>query len=351
MTIGAHISGSNPNHSRLLSSLKIISLNYSDQSFVYFTESAVKGLDPNCINAIITPRPKNKLLLYYWYNYKLPALLKKYNVTAFISDAGMLNVKTGIKQYLFFDSLASEKTNNRFFEKIFKASLEKAENIFTTEDYLTELMAEKYGIPTQKLCTVYHELSDKSLLHKADGESIKEKYTKGHDYFLCTVYAGSSDQLIVLLKAFSQLKKWQKTSMKLVLLLHNISEKDAIPDFKNYKYREDVILLQHNTDAENELLQNCFALIWSGNFDQRDTVFAGMQHDIPIIVSDNKINKSLFSEAVIYTTLTAADLAAKMQVLYKDEEIRNKKIEQGKILLEKYDSDTAATELQQIILP
>ena len=351
MTIGAHISGLDPHHSRLLSSLKIISSKSPDHTFLYFTESAVTELGENGINIIITPRSKNKLLLYYWYNYKLPALLKKYNITVFVSNAGMLNMKTEIKQYLFFDTPDSDKTNSRFFIKIFKASLAKAENIFTTEDYLTKVLIEKYGITRNKLSIVYHGLSDKSYLHKANGELIKEKYTQGHDYFLSTAYTSASDQLIVLLKGFSQLKKWQKTSMKLVVLLHNISEKDAVPDFKNYKYKEDVILLQRTVNIENELLPNCFALIWSGSFEQRDIVFAGMQHEIPIIVSDNKINKSLFSEAVLYTTLTAADLAAKMQVLYKDEEIRNKKIEQGKILLEKYDLHTAASALQQIILP
>ena len=350
MTIGAYISGTHPHQSLLLASLNLISAACPEHRFIYFTERPVTDLSSNCINIIITPQPKNKLLLYYWYNYKLPFFLKKCSAAAFISDAGMLSIKIGITQYLFFDTVVSEKSNNRFFKKVFRSSLDKAENIFTTEEFLKEDMVGKYGIPQGKICTVYHGVPEKHI-HKNDGESIKEEYTQGNDYFLCPVYAVASDQLIVLLKAFSQLKKWQKTSMKLVLLFHNASAESAIPDYKNYKYRNDVIFVNHTENAKNELLRNCFALIWLGLFNQRDIVFDAMQNDIPVIVSDNKVNKSLFGEGVIFTTVTANDLAAKMQVLYKDESIRNQTTEQGKILLKKYNSGDAAAALQRIILP
>ena len=351
MTLGAHISGTHPHNSLLLTSLKIIAAEHSDHHFIFFTETLLTALNGNCTNVIISPRPKNKLLLYYWYNYKLPAFLKKYNATVFISEAGMLNVKIDILQYLFFDSVRFDEDINRFFKKIFRLCLEKAENIITTDDCIKEDLKEKYKISESKIRTIYHGLPVQNIKEDVNEQSIKEKHTNGNDYFLCPVYTGSTNELIVLLKAFSQLKKWQKTSMKLVLLFHKISAEDPVPDFKNYKYRQDVILIPHTEKAENELLQNCFALVWFGAFHQRDIAFASLKNDIPVIVEDNKTNKSLFGEGVLFTMLTVHDLAEKMQVLYKDESIRNKTIERGKFLLQKYNSTVATTALQSIIFP
>ena len=351
MTTGAHISGTHPHNNLLFSSLKILASEHPDNHFIFFTERPLAGLQSNCTNVIIAPRPKNKLLLYYWYNYKLPVFLNKYNAKVFISDAGMLNIKTGISQYLFFDSVCPDEDNKRYFKKIFRACLNTAVNIFTTEDCITEELAAKYSISGNKLLTLHYDFPEKNINTKHDDQTIKDKYTKGDDYFLCPVYSASPDQLIVLLKAFSQLKKWQKTSLKLILLLRIKSPEDPVPDFKNYKYREDVILMQHTEKTENDFLKSCFAFVWFGSFRQRSIAFAALQNDVPLIVSDNKINKSLFGEGVLFTMLTVHDLAEKMQVLYKDESIRNKTIECGKFLLQKYNSTVATTALQSIIFP
>ena len=115
MTIGVHISKENNQQNLLLVAINnISSKNYSDH-FILFTEKNIENLSENCIQIIITPKPKKRLLLYYWYSYKLPNLLLKYAAQVFISDAGMLAPLTNIKQYLFFSDIVFEKDKNVFF--------------------------------------------------------------------------------------------------------------------------------------------------------------------------------------------------------------------------------------------
>ena len=74
-------------------------------------------------------------------------------------------------------------------------------------------------------------------------EATKNVFAEGCDYFLFPVNSVSEHSLIIILKAFSQLKKWQKTSMKMLFLFEKEADEKLLPDFKNYKYKNDVKFL------------------------------------------------------------------------------------------------------------
>lgn len=346
MIIAAHIGGKAEKKSFFIASLSLLSLKYSADQFIIFSEYPIPGLNDNCIQVPIMPKPKNKLLLYYWYNYKLPSLLIKYNAGRFVSNAGMISMKTGVPQYLYFGDNKFEKGSNSFFKKIFRLSLSKAQTIFTAEDFIKDALIEKYGVSPAKTKTVYHALSGGETESSVSDSGIK---IGEYDYYFCPVTSVSSVHLIIILKAFSQLKKRQKTSMKLVLMLLNIQEKNLIPDFKNYRYREDVLIISEKETSAFSV-ENAFGLIWFCGYEHAAIAFAALKSGVPVIVPENNINKSLFRDAAIFTALSETGLAENMQLLYKDETVRKNLNENAEILLENYDAEQSAEQLRAAIM-
>jgi hypothetical protein len=351
MKIAAHISGQNNSNSFLLASLKIISEKYPLLNFILFVETIIEGLGKNFKQVLISPKPKNNLILYFWYAYKLPAMLKKHNKMVFISDAGILCTKSNIVQYLFFCKTNFWQNKNKYFKKVLLESLALSKKIFVTEGFIKTKIIDNYNINELRIQTLHHGLNKViNVLDEHTKQIIKDEFANGHDYYFYPVTTSSASHLLLVLKAFSQLKKLQKTSLKLLLFLEDVSEENLIPNFKNYKYRSDTILIQSNASKAEVIIQAAFALIYFSEYIQNNIAFTAMQHSVPTIVSNTKENENLFANAVLFTNIEEKSLAEKMQLLYKDEMVRNTLVLQANQLLKKYDSDKAAEELYNAIL-
>ena len=67
MVIGAHINGDNADESLLLFALKKAAVLQPQLKFILFTNAILKDLPQSFVQINISPKPKNKLLLFYWY--------------------------------------------------------------------------------------------------------------------------------------------------------------------------------------------------------------------------------------------------------------------------------------------
>jgi hypothetical protein len=180
-------------------------------------------------------------------------------------------------------------------------------------------------------------------------KSIQGEYTNGYEYFLFFVNASSKENIITVLKAFSIVKKWQKTSMKLLLLLDNVAELDLIPDFKNYKHKTDVEFITSNADNFAPITASAFACLHFANYSFIQNAFVALQNDVPVITIDSLLHKSIFKSTVLYTSATDKNIADNMQQLYKEEQLKKELQLESKILLQNYDAEKAAENLYKII--
>ncbi len=352
MKIAAHISGDNNTDSLLLASLKLISVKYQQHSFTFFVEKRINDLANNCKQVVVSPKHKNKFLLYFWYTFKLSAILKKEQSDVFINDAGMQCANCRIPQFLFFHKVDFKEKSNRFYKGLFAAALVNAKAIFATEDFIKENLVNEFNVDTNKIKTIYYGL-DESHLPPANNALLaetKERFTNGVDYFLYPVSIATTVHIMAVLKAFSQLKKWQKTSMKLVLLLEGISQNHLKVDFKNYKYREDIIFVKDTNEHKVPLMQSAFALIYFSEYRTDCTAFQAFQHNVPVIAADSSINKSLFGAGAIFTSIGEKALSEKMQLIYKDDLLKSQLTKEGSKIVEKYNATVAAEDLYKAIL-
>ncbi|MBC8033082.1 MAG: glycosyltransferase [Chitinophagaceae bacterium] len=165
-------------------------------------------------------------------------------------------------------------------------------------------------------------------------EVIKDRYTEGREYFL---FVGDIDpkrhQLLVLLKAFSQFKKWQRSDMKLVMAGNNTSRTPAFKrKLANYKYREDVLIFEApQQPILLQLLASAYAVLY---IDKKDIIsidlLNAIQSGVPVIAGKTPLLEKLISNNGIFTALNdPEELARKLLLIYKNEDLRATLINRG----------------------
>ncbi len=350
MHIVAHISEQNHKNSLLLTMLRILAAKYPQHRFTFYSDKIIKDLECNCINEIVSPKIKNNLMLFFWYNYRLPRILKLKKKIAFISDAGMLCDIANANQYLFFSNTNFWQNSNTYFKNVFETSLQKASKIFVTEPYFNFLLKNKYSIANDKVETIYYGINtEKKLLIPLTIELIKNKYTNGFDYYLCPVNEYSKQKLIIILKAFSTLKKMQKTRIKLVLFLNNITNECLIENFENYKYKEDIIFITENNDNRKEIVASANTIFSFADYKPNSVAMVALQNEVTVVLEDTEMNKGIFGEAVLYVSIEQKSIADMMQLIYKEEAFKIDFKTNVENLLLNYNAENAAEQLFQAI--
>ena len=173
-------------------------------------------------------------------------------------------------------------------------------------------------------------------------ELFKNQHTSGESYFLLDARVASEADVIEYLKAFSHFKKWQRSSMRLALLLTTGLSKD--PDFLEkldaYYYKKDVEVL-----AELEIpelygwIKSAYAVVIPGFKDEGlDLQLACAALGSLIVSPVSTTAKALLPGAIF--ELPAVDKESMGQVLiscYKSEVLRARHIRAGIEASEKWD--------------
>jgi hypothetical protein len=335
--IAAHIAGKNVQESYLFANLKTIAAKYTNCTILIFTTENITSTFTNITTHNIGI--KNKIAQAYWHNFTLPKLLQ--GATCFITNEKLCN-KINIPQYFYVENDITNATPK------FIKSLEKASKIFVVEEFFKTHL-DKF-LQTKKSINLFHGIHTAPLnLSYSQTKSIQGEYTNGYDYFLFFVNASSKENIITVLKAFSIVKKWQKTSMKLLLLLDAVAELDLIPDFKNYKHKTDVEFVTSTADNNAPIIASAFACLHFANYSHIKNTFVALQNDVPVITTDTALHKSIFKNTVLHTSITDKNIADNMQQLYKDEQLKKKLLHDAKALLQNYNAEKAAEDLYQNI--
>ncbi|MEO6583875.1 MAG: hypothetical protein ABIO05_06100 [Ferruginibacter sp.] len=282
-------------------------------------------LEPNCTPVILAPSIKNNLLRYYWYNYKIPPVLKKYNAAIFITAGPTCSLQLQLPQIMSIS--AKDTLTSRYLKKFAGDFFQKARHIFFTSPFAKARLT--IGLPQNKTTTLYPGLPG-LVISDAEKQILKDKTASGNDYFGWNAASLSFDSIKVVLKAFSIFKQWQHSSMQLIVLVTNPAGIDK--ELRLYKYREDIKVLISNPQNKR-LLLGAYACIFNGNNEEEYLdAFLTMQNDVPVIALDNPLAKTVFNEAATYAAFTDTAISAKLILLYKDEHFRKALISKGQAL-------------------
>lgn len=313
-----------------------------DQSFDEFVFSS------NVHPVVIKPKATHPLLWKYWYDVKLPLTLKKIKADVFISADGFCSLTTATPQCLVIHDPGFlhtpgdyKKSHVRFLEKNTPKFLRKAKTVVTISQLSKQNILRHYKIDAAKIDVV--PAGVKPIFHPLsfdEKEVIMGKNTEGKEYFLCLGTILPQKDLVNLLKAFSMFKKRLQSSMKLVIAgTSTLKNKDFLQRIQTYKYRSDVILAEYLPDEDVPLLLGgAYAFVYP-SFSESSGVHVAeaMKCEVPVLVPEASSTQEVAAEAGLYFDPNDhGDLAEKMMLIYKDENLRKQLIEKGKAIAGKY---------------
>jgi glycosyltransferase involved in cell wall biosynthesis len=334
---------------------------YPQHKFVFISDRANSGnhlLNGNCISVVAGPGVNSQLMQYFWYNYKLPSLLRKHKADIFLGVNSCCSMNTPVPQYLLLsDDMCDAgqqlqgKKNTRFVKKQLPLFLEKAARIIATTNLCRNGVLNILPGAAQKTVVAYLAAANGfEPLTPEDNELVKAQYTGGKEYFLHGASISSKSQFVNLLKAFSIFKKRQKSNMQLLLSGHiQLPNNDLKAMVSTYKYRDDVKITGYlSTPVFARVLAGAYALVHTGKGKQLPA--EAMSCGVPLITADTAAMQEICGEAALYMNPGSPEaIAEQMMLVFKDENLRNRQISKGDTQVERYSSPFAVIKLAEAI--
>jgi len=344
---------------------KRITQNHPEHQFIFifdrpYDERFVFGKN---VKAVVTgPAARHPLLWKLWYDIKVPAVLRKYKADVFVSCDGFCSLRTKVPQCLVVHDLAFlhypsfiKKSHLLFYKRYTPKFLTKAISVATVSEFSRQDIITQYKTDATKIDVVFNGVKEIfQPVSDEDKAATKNKYTDGKEYF---VYAGAihpRKNLMNLLKAFSVFKKRQQTNMKLVLAGRLAWKYESFKEkLKSFKYRNDVVMTGYVDDKELfQLIGSAYGMVYPSLLEGFGVpVLEAMQCDVPVITSANSSMQEIAKDAALYVDANSHNnIADKMMLLYKDENLRKELILKGRQIAKQYNWDKTADLLWQNIL-
>ena len=317
---------------------------------------------PNITSVIAGPPARHPLLWKLWYDIKVPAILRKVKADVFVSCDGFCSLHTKVPQCLVVHDLSFlhfpsfiKKSHLLYYRRNTPKFLAKASRVATVSEFSKRDIEDTYKVAAGKTDVVYS--ASKEIFQPVSAavkSEVKEKYTAGKEYFIYTGAIHPRKNLMNLLKAFSLFKKRQQTGMKLVLAGRLAWKYESFTkSLETYKYRNDVVLTGYIDEAELARLTGAaYAMVYPSLFEGFGVpVLEAMQCGVPVITSSDTSMQEIAKEAALYAAPgDINEIAEKMMLIYKDENLKKQLTEKGKLVAAQYSWDKTAELLWDSIL-
>ncbi|MES1214629.1 MAG: glycosyltransferase family 1 protein [Bacteroidota bacterium] len=349
----------------LYETFKRITQDHPEHDFIFifdrpFDQRFVFG--SNVKKVVVGPPARHPLLWKFWYDVRIPSVVERYNADVFVSCDGFCSSALKLPQVIAVHDLSFlhypsfiQKSHLLFYKRYIPQFLHIAKSVVTVSEFSKRDIITQYKIDPVKIDVVFSAAKEifKSL-NEEERQKTKNRYTDGKEYF---VYAGAihpRKNLINLLKAFSVFKKRQQSNLKLVLAGRLAWKYGSfIHDLKTYKYRDDVIMTGYINEKElAKVIGSAYALVYPSFFEGFGVpVLEAMQCNVPVITSKGSSMEEIAGNAALYADAdNYNEIAEKMMLIYKDENLRNELVQRGKNIAGQFSWQKTADLLWQSIL-
>lgn len=311
---------------------------------------------------VVGPPARHPLLWRWWYDWRIPAILRKYRADVFVSPDGIASLRTRVPQCLVIHDLAFLQQKDwfsavirHFYQSRTPKFLRRVARVATVSETSKKQLVDTYAFASERIDVVYS--AAKSVFrpfNELERTQIKDRFTQGLEYFLCTGAIHPRKNLIGLLKAFSLFKKRQQSGFKLVLAGRIAWQSQAFEKLlSTYKYRNDVVLTGYvDADTLAGLTAAAYAMVYPSFYEGFGVpVLEAMQSDVPVITSAGTSMQEIAGEAALYADpQEPTSIAEQLNRIYIDESLRKRMIEAGRVVARRFSWDDTAQRLWMSIL-
>jgi glycosyltransferase involved in cell wall biosynthesis len=324
--------------------MKRITVSHPEAEFIFLFDRPFDAqfiFSDNIIPLAISPPARHPLLWYWWHEWSLPAVFKKYKPDYFISTDGYLSLSTDVQTLAVFHDINFEHYpkdlpffNRLYYRHYFPKFAKKAKRIAAVSEFTKNDLIKCYGIDPGKIDVVYNGVHEE---FKPVNESIRtetrKKFSNDQPYFLFVGALHQRKNISRLLQAFDKFKQSVSSPMKLVLAGQKrwwTSEMEEA--FTAMMYKEDVIFtgrISHQ-DLLN-LTASAFAITYVSIFEGFGIpIVEAMRCGIPVLTSNVTSMPEIAGHAALFCNpFDVESISEAMKKMYADEPLRKSLIEKG----------------------
>ena len=319
-----------------------------DQKFIY---------NSNVQPVVLLPQARHPFLFLSWFEASLPLHFKFSKPDLFLSPDGFLSLTTKVKSVGVIHDLNFEHFPEdipwlvrKYYKTMFPRFAQKASRIATVSEYSKMDIADTYGISPTKIDVVYNGAGNIfKPLPVDEKQMVRQKFSKGSEYFFFVGTLHPRKNLVNLFKAFDQFKKSGSTDIKLVLAGARMWWTDDIRlAYEAMEHRDEVIFTGRVSDQDlASLMASALALTYVSYFEGFGIpILEAFCCDTPVITSNLTSMPEVAGNAAILTDpFSINSIAEAMQKVASDSAFRQKMIDTGREQRDKFSWQQTAEKL------
>ncbi|NLL27481.1 MAG: glycosyltransferase family 4 protein [Bacteroidales bacterium] len=316
----------------------------------------------NVIPVVAHPQARHPYLWYLFFEYSIPRKLKKIKPDLFLSTDGWIPTKLNIKtvnvihdlNFVHFPDFIKPVLYRHYFKRFFPLFAKKPDRIVTVSNFSKQDIVKTYNIPADKIDVVFNGSDERyKPVDEKTKNIIKEKYTNSSEFFLFVGTIHKRKNLDNIFRAFDLFKQKNESNFKLVVVGQKKWWKGDIEDsFNSMQYKDDVIFLGRVEIEElHKITASAFALLYVSLFEGFGIpILEAFNAETPVITSNVSSMPEVAGDAAMLVNPNSVDeIAMAMDILYKNEDIRNMLIERGRVRKEMFSWENTAKSLWKTI--
>lgn len=310
---------------------------------------------------VVFPPTRHPFLWYFWFEFRIPRILKRHNADIFVSTDGYLSLRSKIPSVVVIHDINFVHRpkdlpilTRLYYRYFYPKFARKASRLATVSEYSRRDIINSFDIEEDKIDLVYNGASQSFFPLKPDiQEAVRENYTSGNPYFVFIGSIHPRKNLRNLLRAFELFREEYKSPFKLVIvgkkffLTRGMEEQLDI-----MKFKDDVIFTGRLSPEElNKVLASSWALTFVPYFEGFGIpLVEAMNCDIPIVASNVTSLPEIAGDAAIYVEPESpGNIRDGMSRIVKEEGLREELIERGKERKKRFSWDNTAKEFWKTI--
>jgi glycosyltransferase involved in cell wall biosynthesis len=319
-------------------SLKRITTQHPEHHFYFIFD---RRYDPafifssNITPIVLYPQARHPLLFWFWFEFRLPGLLKQLSPDLFVSPDGYLSLKTDTKSLAVFHDLNFEHypedlpfAFRRHYRYFFPKYAKKAIRIATVSEFSKQDIVKQYGKPPQQIDVVYDGANE--LYQPLSPEMIsatRAKYTSGSPYFIFIGSLHPRKNLVNLFRAFDLFRKDHPGDVKLLIVgARKWWTKEIGNALREMQFANDVVFSgRMNADKLVQVLGSSLALTYVSYFEGFGIpIVEAFRCGVPVITSNvTSMPEVAGDAALLVNPFQPFSIAGAMKKMAEDESLRN----------------------------